>query len=194
MYQNDFSNEYLAAQVALGNRDAEDALLRRFLGHVKLVARPYFIMGGDKEDLIQEGMVGLYKAIREYCPESKASFATFATVCIKNQILDAIRSASRKKHSPLNTYISMDTSSPELTGVSDHRQEPERIFIGRESKIYLENIVKARLSKLETVVLTHFLSGENYTEIAEKLDISTKSVDNALYRIRKKVLQFDVRG
>ncbi|MCL2753062.1 MAG: sigma-70 family RNA polymerase sigma factor [Defluviitaleaceae bacterium] len=187
MCQNNYTDEYLAAQIALGDRDAEDVLLRRFLGRVKVLARPYFIIGGDKEDLIQEGMVGLYKAMREYSSENSASFATFATQCIKNQILDAIRSAARKKHSPLNTYVSMDASNPDLEHIFDIGQEPEQILIKREDKAYLENSVKAKLSKLENAVLNHFLEGESYVLIAEKLNIDAKSVDNALSRIRKKV-------
>ncbi|MCL2576145.1 MAG: sigma-70 family RNA polymerase sigma factor [Defluviitaleaceae bacterium] len=194
MYQNEFNDEYLARQVALGDREAEDALLRRFLGRVKIIARPYFIMGGDREDLIQEGMVGLYKAIREYRADFTASFATFATVCIKNQILDAIKSASRKKHSPLNGYVSMDVSNPEIEGITDIGQEPDQILIDRETKVRLEKIMQARLSKLENTVLTHFLEGDSYAQIADKMDITTKSVDNALLRIRKKVLQFDDKG
>ncbi|MDR2167214.1 MAG: sigma-70 family RNA polymerase sigma factor [Clostridiales bacterium] len=180
-----FSDEQLA-RLAADESAAQEALLRRFKGHVTKIARPYFIMGGDREDLVQEGMIGLYKAIREF-RAGTASFATFATVCIKNQILDAIKNASRKKHGPLNTYISMDAQSPEIAQITDHHQEPEEILIHRENKLRLENLVQASLSDLESAILAQFLAGLSYAEIAETLGKTTKSVDNALFRIRRKV-------
>jgi RNA polymerase sporulation-specific sigma factor len=181
------SDEQLAELSTKGDNVAQEALLRRFKGHVAKLARPYFIMGGDREDLVQEGMIGLYKAMREFKAGNAASFATFATVCIKNQMLDAIKNASRKKHGPLNTYISMDMQSPEIAKMSDGLQEPEKILIHRENKLRLENMVQASLSELESAILTHFLAGQSYQEIAASLGRTPKSVDNALFRIRRKV-------
>ncbi|MCL2169162.1 MAG: sigma-70 family RNA polymerase sigma factor [Defluviitaleaceae bacterium] len=182
---NNLSDEELVKLSQSGESQAGDILLRRFKAKAAHIARPYFIMGGDRDDIVQEGMIGLYRAIREY-RKGTASFATFATVCIKNQILDAVKNASRKKHSPLNSYISMDTES-ELAHMTDHRADPENILIHRENKLHLESTAAAALSPLEYDILTHFLDGHSYAQIATALEITKKSVDNALYRIRKKI-------
>jgi len=165
---------------------AAEALLLRYKNLVKTIVRPYFIMGADHEDIIQEGMIGLHKAMREYREGNAATFATFATTCIKNQVMTAIKNASRKKHGPLNTYISIDDNDDELH-ITDNSQNPEKIYIHRENKTALENIVNTSLSSLESAILTHFLAGLSYAEIASKLDTTPKSVDNALFRIRRKV-------
>jgi RNA polymerase sporulation-specific sigma factor len=189
----DIDNENLARLSNLGDNAAQEALLRRFKGHVRVLARPYFIMGGDREDLMQEGMIGLYKAIREFRPEkaektaNASNFTAFATVCIKNQILDAIKNASRKKHGPLNSYVSMNVPSPEIAAMTAKDQEPENILIHRENKLYLENMVGTLLSSLESDILALFLEGQSYAQIAHAIGRSVKSVDNALFRIRRKV-------
>jgi len=184
MDYDDLKDEELVKASQAGDMNAGDALLRRFKGIVSIIARPYFIMGGDREDIVQEGMIGLYKAMREYRACETATFATFAAACIKNQILDAIKNAARKKHSPLNQYISMDTKTLEIM---DDLQDPEKIIIDRESKSRLETAVKSSLSALESTILKYFLQGKSYAKIAEEIGISTKAVDNALYRIRRKV-------
>jgi len=170
-----------------GDTAAGDVLLRRFKGVVNKYARHYFIMGGDRDDLIQEGMIGLYRAIGEYRTGKAGNFAGFAAVCIKNQILDAVKSAARKKHSPLNTYVSMDADTPEIAGITDYHQDPEEILIRKEDLTHLEMLVQTEFSARESEILKHYLAGWSYAQIAEELGVSAKSVDNALYRIRRKV-------
>jgi RNA polymerase sporulation-specific sigma factor len=194
-------NENLARLSNLGDNAAQEVLLRRFKGHVRVLARPYFIMGGDREDLMQEGMIGLYKAIREFRTDkndktnksdNNGNFAAFATVCIRNQILDAIKNAARKKHGPLNSYVSMDSPSPEIAAMTAKDQEPESILIHRENRLHIENTVGTLLSGLESEILSLFLEGQSYTQIAHALGRSAKSVDNALFRIRKKVAKLEL--
>jgi len=176
------------ALVALSITDpaAAEALLLRYKNFVKKIVRPYFIIGADRDDIIQEGMIGLHKAMREYRVGSAASFASFAAICIKSQVMTAIKNASRKKHSPLNTYIPIDHDD-DGPGFSDNSQNPENVLICRENKTNLENIVSTSLSNLESAILTHFLAGLSYAEIGASLGITPKSVDNALFRIRRKV-------
>lgn len=180
------NNEYLAKLAADGDTHAQEVLLRRFKGHVAVLARSYFILGGDREDLVQEGMIGLYKAIKQFDPSKNAYFTGFATVCIKNQMLDAIKNASRKKHLPLNSYVSMDGENAEIAGIADHGQEPEGIIIGQEEMADLLHLAESLLSKMEFAILSHYLEGMSYAEIAETTGRTVKSVENALMRIRRK--------
>jgi len=169
-------------------------LLRRFKSVVAMLARPYFILGGDQEDLVQEGMIGLYRAIREYrhntgtappageqSPANAATFATFATTCIKNQIKDAIKTAARKKHSPLNTSISMDQIT---LNIPDPTADPALILIHQED---IKTVFQDQLTPLESSILHLYLLGQTYAEIAQAINRTPKAVDNALYRIRQKV-------
>ncbi len=156
--------------------------------------RGYFIFGADKEDVIQEGMVGLYKAIRDYNPDKEASFISFAELCINRQIISAIKAASRQKHIPLNTSISMDrpvTSDDEdytyLDFLSKTGGNPEDEVIGRENLKILEREILKTLSKMEQEVLSYYLRGRTYTQIATLMNKDEKSIDNALQRIKKKV-------
>lgn len=156
--------------------------------------RGYFIFGADKEDVIQEGMVGLYKAIRDYNPEKEASFISFAELCINRQIISAIKAASRQKHIPLNTSISMDrpiTNNDEdytyLDFLSKAGGNPEDEVIGRENLKILEREILKTLSKMEQEVLAYYLRGRTYTQIATLMNKEEKSIDNALQRIKKKV-------
>ena len=186
-YQN-LKDEELAALAKYADNYAQELLLARYKNFVKKIVHPYFIIGADREDLIQEGMIGLYKAIGDYSKDKETSFASFANTCIKNQILSAIRNASRKKHSPLNTYISMDSEdNSDILFKTDHSHDPEKILIFRESKKSIENLVTTSLTRLETDILIHFLKGLSYAEIAEKLNKTPKSVDNALSRLRRKI-------
>jgi len=167
---------------------AAEALLLRYKNFVKKIVRPYFIMGADREDLIQEGMIGLHKAMREYRTDKAANFASFAAICIKSQVMTAIKNASRKKHSPLNTYISIDQEDNTGTlNITDNSHNPESVLLYRENLTNLENIVNTSLSSLESSILTLFLEGLSYAEISTKLGTTQKSVDNALFRIRRKV-------
>ncbi|MEI3161866.1 MAG: RNA polymerase sporulation sigma factor SigH [Lachnospirales bacterium] len=154
--------------------------------------RGYFIFGADKEDVIQEGMVGLYKAIRDYNPDKEASFISFAELCINRQIISAIKAASNQKHIPLNTSISMDrpvTSDDEdytyLDFLSKTGGNPEDEVIGRENLKILEREILKTLSKMEQEVLSYYLRGRTYTQIATLMNKEEKSIDNALQRIKK---------
>lgn len=161
---------------------------------IRKKTRGYFIFGADKEDVIQEGMVGLYKAIRDYKPDKEASFISFAELCINRQIITAIKAASRQKHIPLNTSISMD--SPVTNGEEDYTYldflsksggNPEDEVIGKENLKILEREILKNLSKMEQEVLSYYLRGRSYTQIAVLMNKDEKSIDNALQRIKKKV-------
>lgn len=182
------SDETLCFLAASGDRIAEEVLVMRYNRLVRICARPFFLVGGDSEDLIQEGMFGLLKAIREFDPERDVTFRTFAEVCIRNRIRSAITAASRGKHAPLNESISLENDID--NGVPSAAQiGPEELLIGREE--YLERIesLKVQLSRFESTVLDSYLHGLSYQEIAEQLHRPRKSVDNAVQRIRKKVAQ-----
>ena len=164
-------------------------------------ARGYFIVGADREDIIQEGMIGLVKAIRDYRPEREASFKGFAEICINRQIITAIKSATRQKHIPLNTYISLsrpvyenDESDETRTMLDvlqcDSSQNPEERIILEESYRGMDEKIMKSLSTFEKNVLEHYLGGNTYAEISEKTGKSVKSIDNALQRIKKKLERF----
>ena len=178
---SEYSDEELCALVADGCRDAEEELVKRYLRPVRMCARPYFLAGGDSEDLIQEAMFGLLKAIREFDPKHDARFKTFAEVCIRNRIRSAVTNAARSKHAPLNDSVPFE--SPMLgSGAS-----PEELYISREEEAERLTRLGERLSSLECEVLKLFLLGLSYQEISEQVGRSIKSVDNAVQRIRRKV-------
>ena len=181
------SDETLCQLVAGGSREAEEALVTRYNRLVRTCARPFFLVGGDSEDLIQEGMLGLFKAVRDYKPGKEASFATFAGLCIDRQMYSAVASSQRQKHQPLNSFVSLSepVSEQELRLVDE--ETPEEIMISRENVIGMHERIKERLSKFEYQVLELYLKGYDYTQIAEKLGKQPKAIDNALQRIRSKV-------
>ena len=192
--QNMLSDEDLCRQAASGDRLAEEILAVRYHRLVRICARPYFLAGGDSEDLIQEGMMGLLSAIREFIPEKGSSFRTYAETCIRNRILSAIRAAARDKHNPLNHYVSYET--PLFDGNTDRypftasrspQQNPEDMYISREERRERLGTLKGQLSGLEAKILALFLRGYSYAEIAVQVDRSPKAVDNAVQRIRRKV-------
>lgn len=192
----DLTDEAMCVLAASGDRIAEESLVMRYHRLVRICARPFFLAGGDSEDLIQEGMVGLLAAIREFNPEKQAAFRTFAETCIKNRIISAIKMASRDKHSPLNSYIPFETSFFDgktdryLFGVSHMRQDsPEELFIHREILQERMDTLKGQLSGFEARILGLYLSGLSYSEIAQEIGRPQKSVDNAVQRIRHKVAQ-----
>ena len=194
--QNPTADEALCALAASGDRIAEEALVMRYNRLVRVCARPYFLAGGDSEDLIQEGMVGLLNAIREYDPGKGSSFRTYAETCIRNRILSAIRAAARDKHTPLNHYVSYET--PLLDGNTDSyplsasrqpQQNPEDMLISREERRERLGTLKGQLSGFEAQILDLYLRGLSYVEIASEVDRSPKAVDNAVQRIRRKVAQ-----
>ena len=155
--------------------------MKRYLRMVRVCARPYFLAGGDSEDLIQEATFGLLKAIREFAPGRDAKFKTFAEVCIRNRIRSAVATASRSKHAPLNDSVPFD--SPMLgTGAS-----PEELYISREEEAERLTRLDQKLSPLERKILELFLHGLSYREISEQVGRPAKSVDNAIQRIRRKV-------
>lgn len=188
------SDEDLCARAKRGDRDAEEALVVRYSRTVRMCARPYFLAGGDSEDLIQEGMVGLLHAIREYDPAREVSFRHYAQVCIQNRLISAIKAAARDKHTPLNNYVSFET--PLFDGFTihdtcgtDHRrlENPEDTLIGREEVRERMSVLQDQLSGFEARVLRLYLSGLSYSEIAAEVKRSPKSVDNAVQRIRRKL-------
>lgn len=179
---SEYSDEELCRLSALGNRDAEEALVKRYLRMVRVCARPYFLAGGDSEDLIQEATFGLLKAIREFEPGHDAKFKTFAEVCIRNRIRSAVATAARSKHAPLNDSVPFE--SPML-GIG---ASPEELYISREEEAERLSQLDQRLSSLERKILLLFLHGLSYREISEQVGRPIKSVDNAIQRIRRKVV------
>ncbi|MCL2593286.1 MAG: RNA polymerase sporulation sigma factor SigH [Defluviitaleaceae bacterium] len=173
---------------------AMEYIITKYKNLVKIKARAYFLIGADKEDIIQEGMIGLYKAIRDFKHEKEVNFNTFAGMCITRQIITAIKTATRQKHMPLNSYISLNKSVYD----EEERQfieelipksvsNPEDLLISEEDKIYIEESLLKHLSGLENEVLTLYLDGNSYFEIAEKTGKDEKAIDNAIQRARKKV-------
>lgn len=189
----DLPDAELAALAKAGDRAAEEALVLRFGRLVRACARPLFLMGGDSEDLVQEGMMGLLAAIREYDPSRGVTFRAYAEVCIRNRLLSAVKAASRDKHTPLNSYVPLDpalfdgTERDESRTVDQRQGNPEALFIHREDMQERMNRIYSQLSPLETRILRLFLSGLSYSEIASKCNRPLKSVDNAVQRIRRKI-------
>ncbi len=192
----EMNDEALAAAAKEGDREAERSLVIRFMPLVRLKSRPYFLIGADSADLVQEGAIGLCSAIRDFDPERNVSFRAYAEVCITNNVLAAIKRASRKKHLPLNNSISLDkpigtdeenkeTLADRLNAASEGN--PEEIALRHESELRLTKIMEEQLTELETNVLTLFLNGRSYKQIADELGRSPKAVDNALQRVKKKV-------
>lgn len=188
------SDEQLARLSQDGDTAAQDFLIDKYKPMVRRRSRSYFLAGADHEDIIQEGMIGLYKAIRDYSPD-KSSFYAFAVLCVTRQIFSAVKTANRQKHLPLNNYVSLNKSIGSDEGSATLAEslpassttEPEQAFIGKEGKTRIEEYMDGALSQFETQVLYRFLQGESYAQIAERLETSAKSVDNALQRIRRKL-------
>ena len=169
------SDEELLRQIHGGSDDAMECLLEKYRDMVRKEARKFFLAGGDEEDLIQEGMIGLFKAITSYQEGKSTSFSTFAYLCVHRQIYTTITAFNRKKHIPLNTSISLFDETPE-----------ESLLRKEEIKDYYQKI-NQKLSKFEKQVMYYYLNGDNYTVIAKKLGKTDKSIDNAIQRIRKKI-------
>ena len=185
------SDEELCAMTAAGDREAEEALVKRYNRLVRQITRPYFLAGGDSDDLIQEGMLGLMKAVREFDCSKEASFRTFAEVCIRNRVYSVLRAAARGKHSPLNHSISIETpffESNSYTAIDGHeaQENPEDLMIRRENRSHDLLRINQKLSPLEGKVLSLYLDGLTFSEIAQVLGKPSKSVENAVQRIRRK--------
>lgn len=178
-----------------GDRRAADTLVDRYKGFVKVKTRAYFLVGADRDDIVQEGMIGLFKAIRDYSPGKQASFKHFADICITRQIITAVKTATRRKHSPLNSYISLskpvydDESERTLIEMLSLRTSlnPEEIMIDQENLKATEQKIRKSLSKFELQVMELYISGKSYTEIASQLEKEPKSIDNAIQRVKKKI-------
>ena len=185
-------DEALCAMAASGNRLAEETLVTRYHRFVRTCARPFFLAGGDSEDLTQEGMVGLIRAVREYDASKEASFRTFAETCIRNRLYSVLRAAARDKHKALNQSVSLDTpefdSHSYTSGTNNLAQRnPEDFLIDREHTAALLSGVRKQLSEFEAKILGFYLDGLSCREIAKAVKKPPKSVDNAVQRIRRKV-------
>lgn len=190
------TDEEIVALAQQGNADALVYLLESFKSLVRIKARGYFLIGADYEDIVQEGMIGLYKAIRDYRADRQASFRAFADLCVKRQIITAIKTATRQKHIPLNSYVSLNKPIYEeesertlLDVIEGSVTNPEELFINQEEMSAIQSMIDKALSGFERQVLSAFLDGKSYQEIAQALGRHVKAVDNALQRIKKKMLK-----
>lgn len=184
---DEISDEELIARLREGENSISDYLMEKYKGMVRQKARAMFLIGGDTDDLIQEGMIGLFKAVQDFKPQREASFQTFARLCVDRQIYNAIQTSRRQKHQPLNSYVSLSTEE-----VREHEEElltenPESIVIDKENTRALKERIRKQLSAMENQVLDYYLEGEGYVKIAELLGKSPKAIDNALQRIRAKI-------
>ncbi len=192
-------DSYLIALAKQGSPDAYDRIVRRYYGFVRLKASSYFLVGGDGDDLIQEGLVGLYKAIRDYRTDRESSFRNFAELCITRQIITAVKTATRNKHSPLNQYVSFSSSPAGAIGETESTlvetipgspvHDPVNQVISSEELRALVACISTVLSELESRVLSLYLDGHSYEEIGGRLGCDCKTVDNALQRVKRKVGQ-----
>lgn len=188
-------DEEVVLEAKNGNVRAQEYLISKYENFVKSKAKSYFLIGADKEDIYQEGMIGLYKAIRDFKPDKLTSFKAFAELCVTRQIITAIKTATRQKHIPLNTYVSLNKPIYEeesdrtlLDVLAGFRiTDPEELVISQEQMEHIEGEISKVLSDLELEVLTSYLDGKSYQEIACDLDRHAKSIDNALQRVKRKL-------
>ena len=196
--QRELEDLQLVLKARNGSGAAMDQLIRRYTSFVRLKASSYFLAGGDSEDLIQEGLVGLYKAVRDFRPDKETSFRSFAELCVTRQIITAIKTATRYKHAPLNTYVSFSQTPAGQDPDSDvtlgdalpgsHVHDPSVAVISSDELKSLVFTLGTGLSKLEADALKLYLEGESYETMAERLGCDTKTIDNALQRVKRKVL------
>lgn len=193
----DMSDEDLINVIKSGDKSALEFLISKYKELVNMKVSKFFMIGAEKEDIIQEGLIGLFKAVKSYNPEKQNSFKTFANLCIERQLITAIKSSNRQKHMPLNSYLSLNTTAYEededssLLEVFDAHQmeDPLETITKREYYQTVENAIDKSLSEFEKQVLNRYMQGESYVQIAEKLDTPVKSIDNAIQRIRKKAIK-----
>jgi len=195
---HDLEDEEIIEMVHKGDSEALDYVIHKYRSFVRAKARSYFLIGADKEDIVQEGMIGLFKAIRDYRDDKSTSFRAFAELCITRQIITAIKTATRQKHIPLNSYVSLDkpvfdedsdrTLLDMITGSKE--LDPEELIINREEFDHIEYKMTELLSDLERKVLSLYLDGQSYQEISEELNRHVKSIDNALQRVKRKLEKY----
>lgn len=192
---DDKLDEEVVIEAKKGDVRAQEYLINKYQNFVKAKAKSYFLIGADKEDIYQEGMIGLYKAIRDFKPDKLSSFKAFAELCVTRQIITAIKTATRQKHIPLNTYVSLnkpiydEESDRTLLDVLSSLKvsDPEELIISKEEMSHIETEIGEVLSDLEMEVLMSYLDGKSYQEIACDLDRHAKSIDNALQRVKRKL-------
>jgi len=204
-YSNNYSNfkvmddEEAVLAAKAGNEKALEYLMHKYKNFVRAKAKTYFLIGADREDIIQEGMIGLYKAIRDFNGDKLSSFKCFAELCITRQIITAVKTATRQKHIPLNSYVSLnksifdeesDRTLMDVVSKSEAVFDPEEMIINREEIEGIEEKLNEILSKLEAKVLSLYLQGKSYSEIALILDRHVKSIDNALQRVKRKLEKY----
>ena len=194
---DELKDEELLSLIKSGNKDALDYLLNKYKELVYMKVSKYFMIGAERDDIFQEGMIGLYKAIKSYKEEKHNSFKTFANMCIERQLITAIKTSNRQKHMPLNSYLSLNTSTYEededktLLDVLNNKmvEDPLDTITKKEYYKTVENAIDKSLSDFEKQVLIKFINGESYVKIAEDLESPVKSIDNAIQRIRKKAIK-----
>ena len=197
-YQNS-TDEEIVAQIKSGDEKALSYILDKYKELVNMKVGKYFLIGAEREDIVQEGMIGLYKAIKNFVPDKQNSFKSFANICIERQLITAIKTSNRQKHLPLNSYLSLNISAydnneedgAELIDTFDGNtaEDPLETVMKKEYYEQMQNNIEKSLSKFEKQVLERFIKGESYSVIAKKLDSPIKSVDNAIQRIRKKAIK-----
>ena len=194
---NNMSDDELLELINKKDTDALDFLICKYKDLVNSKVNKYFIIGAEKEDIVQEGLIGLYKAIKDYKPDKQNSFKSFANLCIERQLITAIKSSNRQKHMPLNSYLSLNMTAfenedgnndPQIVDVLENTviEDPLDTITKKEYFSSVENVIDSSLSDFEKKVLNRYVQGESYVKIAERLDAPVKSVDNAIQRIRKK--------
>ena len=195
-YKN-MSDEDLITIIKSGDKFALEFLIEKYKELVNMKVSKFFMIGAEKEDIVQEGLIGLFKAVKNYNPEMQNSFKTFANLCIERQLITAIKSSNRQKHMPLNSYLSLNTTAYEddedsnLLDIFDSHQieDPLDTITKKEYYKTVEVAIDKSLSDFEKKVLNRYMQGESYVQIAEKLDAPVKSIDNAIQRIRKKAIK-----
>jgi RNA polymerase sporulation-specific sigma factor len=196
--QRELEDLQLVLKAANGSSVAMDQLIRRYTSFVRLKASSYFLAGGDSDDLIQEGLVGLYKAVRDFRPDKETSFRSFAELCVTRQIITAIKTATRLKHAPLNTYVSFSHTPAGQESESEcslgdalpasHVHEPAVKVVSTEELQSLVGCLSSSLSPLEADALRLYLEGSSYDQMADELGCDTKTIDNALQRVKRKII------
>ena len=191
------TDEKLIENINNEDKMALNCLMKRYNEIVNLKANKFFMVGAEKEDIVQEGMIGLYKAIKSYSDDKNTSFKSFANMCIERQLITAIKTSNRQKHMPLNSYLSLNTSAyddednTELMDIFNNNtvEDPLETITKKEYYKTVENVIDKSLSDFEKQVLARFMRGESYVDIANKLEAPVKSIDNAIQRIRKKAIK-----